>query len=138
VSEFAASVVPWLHPALGLLAVAVLLRAAARGSALRERKRPSPRHLPHPTLAAIAWLLVALNWGLGLVTVRFFRPELTVADSTHFQAGTALLVVLTMAGMASRWIHRDPRGRRIHPAIGAVALLLAGVQVFLGLQMTRW
>lgn len=137
-SEFATSVVPWFHPALGLLAVAVLVRAAARGSALRQKKRLPPGHFVHPKLAAVAWLLVALNWGLGLATVRFFRPELTVAESTHFQAGTALLVVLTITGVVSFWIQRDPRVRRLHPAIGAVALLLAGVQVFLGLQMTRW
>ena len=138
-SDFAASVVPWFHPALGLLAVAVLVRAAQRGLALRNPgPGPRPRHLPHPNVAAAAWLLVGGNWILGLLTVRFFRPELTVAESTHFQAGTALLVVLSMAGLASLWIHRDPRVRRIHPAIGAVALLLAGVQVFLGLQMTRW
>ena len=44
----------------------------------------------------------------------------------------------TLAGVASRWIDVDPRVRRLHPVIGAAALLLAGVQVFLGLQMTRW
>jgi hypothetical protein len=136
VSGFAASVVPWLHPALGLVAVAVLVRAARRGQALRARRRW--RGMPHPRLAFTAWLLVAGNWVLGLLTVRFFRPELDVATSTHFQAGTALLVVLSLAGLVSLRMDADPRLRRLHPAIGAAALLLAGVQLFLGLQMTRW
>ena len=49
----------------------------------------------------------------------------------------ALLAVLTVTGLVSLWI-ADPRVRRVHPMLGAVAVLLAGIQVFLGLQMTRW
>jgi hypothetical protein len=137
VSDFAAAVVPWLHPALGLLAVALLVKAARRGLAVRSGPLPY-RHLAHPTLAFLAWLFVLVNWLLGLLTVRFYRPDLDLAASTHFQAGSALLALLTLAGGLSFWIYADPRVRRIHPAIGAAALLLAGVQVFLGLQMTRW
>jgi len=137
VSSFATSVVPWLHPALGLAAVALLAHAARRGLDIRRRVRSSGR-VSHPTLARRAWLFVAVNWVLGLLTVHFFRPDLDLAASTHFQAGTTVLILLSIAGLSSRWIDADPRIRRIHPAIGAVALLLAGVQVFLGLQMTRW
>jgi hypothetical protein len=137
VRGLAASVVPWLHPALGLAAVALLVHAARRGLELRRRVRPSGR-VPHPVLARRAWWLIAGNWVLGLLTVHFFRPELDLAASTHFQAGTAVLVLLSIAAIVSRRIEADPRMRRLHPAIGAAALLLAGVQVFLGLQMTRW
>jgi uncharacterized protein DUF4079 len=138
VTDFVASVVPWLHPALGLAAVAVLVQAARRGLAVRRRTPRAGRELPHPELARRAWWLVLGNWVLGLLTVWKYRPELDVATSTHFKAGTAVLVLLTLAGVASRWIDADPRVRRLHPVIGAAALLLAGVQVFLGLQMTRW
>ena len=135
-SGFTASVVPWLHPALGLAAVALLVHAARRGLEIRRGVRSG--RAAHPKLAARAWWFVAANWVLGLLTVHFFRPDLDLAASTHFQAGTAMLLVLSIAGLSSLWIDADPRMRRIHPAIGAVALLLAGVQVFLGLQMTRW
>jgi hypothetical protein len=137
VKGFCASVVPWLHPALGLAAVLVLAHAARRGLEIRRGVRSRGR-LPHPVLATRAWAFVAANWVLGLLTVHFFRPDLDLAASTHFQAGTAVLVLLSIAGLVSRRIDADPRLRRIHPALGAVALLLAGVQVFLGLQMTRW
>ncbi|HWP66545.1 MAG TPA: DUF4079 family protein [Candidatus Limnocylindria bacterium] len=136
-SDLAAGIVPWLHPALGLAAVWQLVRAARRGLDVRRRVQPT-RGLPHPVLARRAWWFVAGNWVLGLLTVRFFRPELDLAASTHFQAGTAVLVLLTLAGLVSRRIDADPRLRRLHPAIGAAALLLAAVQVFLGLQLTRW
>ena len=136
-TDLAASVVPWLHPALGLATVAVLAHAARRGLEVRRGTR-GVRGLPHPRLARRAWWLVLASWVLGLVTVWTCRPELDLATSTHFKAGTAVLVLLTLAGVVSRWIDVDPRVRRLHPAIGAAALLLAGVQVFLGLQMTRW
>ena len=136
-SKLAASVVPWFHPALGLAAVALLAHAARRGLEIRRRVRPSGR-LSHPLLARRAWWFVAANWVLGLLTVHFFRPDLDLAASTHFQAGTAVLLLLSVAALVSRRIDVDPRMRRLHPAIGAAALLLAGVQVFLGLQMTRW
>ena len=135
--DLAATVVPWLHPATGLLAVALVVKAARRGLAVRHGPLPY-RHLAHPTLAVCAWLFVLGNWVLGLLTVRFYRPELDLAASTHFQAGTALLGLLTLAGVLSLWIYADPRVRRLHPVVGAAALLLAGIQVFLGLQMTRW
>jgi nitrate reductase gamma subunit len=136
VTGVVASVVPWFHPLCGLVTVALLFRAAQRGLALR-RGVVHDRHLEHPTLAFLAWLLVVVNWVLGLATVWLVRDDLEVAASTHFQAGTGLLGVLTLTGLVSLWI-ADPRVRRIHPMLGAVALLLAGVQVFLGLQMTRW
>jgi len=135
VSDFAASVIPWLHPALGLAAVALLLQAARRGLDIRRRVRSGRAH---PKLAMRAWWFIAANWLLGLWTVGSFREDLELATSSHFLAGTALLVLLSIAGLSSRWIDADPRMRRIHPVIGAVALLLAGVQLFLGLQMTRW
>lgn len=135
-TDFVASVVPWFHPLVGLVTVALLFRVAQRGLALRQGRRQD-RRLAHPTLAVLTWLLVLGNWVLGLATVWLVRDDLAVATSTHFQAGTALLVVLTSTGLVSLRI-ADPRVRRVHPALGAVALLLAGVQVFLGLQMTRW
>ena len=136
-SDVTARVVPWLHPATGLLAVAVLVQAARRGLAVRSGS-PRRARVAHPRLAFFAWLFVLANWLLGLLTVRLYRPELDLAASTHFKAGTALLGLLTLAGVLSFWIFADPRVRRLHPVIGAAALLVAGVQVFLGLQMTRW
>ena len=131
-----ASVVPWFHPLFGLVTVALLFRAAKRGLAIR-RGTVHERYLEHPTLAFLTWLLVLVNWVLGLATVWLVRDDLEVAASTHFQAGTALLAVLTVTGLVSLWI-ADPRVRRVHPMLCAVAVLLAGIQVFLGLQMTRW
>ena len=130
---------PWLHPATGLVTVLLMARAAAFGlGARRGGMRASAQRTSHVTLARRVWWLVLANWLLGLGTVWAYRPELDVAASTHCTAGTAVLVVLTVARLVSRRIPVDPRARTWHPVLGAAALLLAGVQVFLGLQLTRW
>jgi hypothetical protein len=139
VNAFATAVMPWLHPATGLVTVLLLARAAAFGLAARRGGTGAPeQRASHVVLARRVWWLVLANWMLGLATVWAFRPELEVADSTHFSAGTGVLVLLTVARVLSRWVPTDARARAIHPMVGAAALLLASVQVFLGLQLTRW
>ena len=72
----------------------------------------------------------------GRVAARFWLDDATglmlrreVLDrSGHLSASMVLSLV-------SRRIDHDPRARAVHPWIGATALLLSGVQVFLGLQL---
>jgi len=45
------------------------------------------------------------------------------------------VALLTLAALLSRRVPDDPRARLLHPLVGATAVLLAGVQVFLGLQI---
>ena len=44
-------------------------------------------------------------------------------------------LAVTAGAVLSRWVPTDRRARVVHPWIGAAALLLCGVQVFLGLQI---
>jgi hypothetical protein len=139
VSALAAAVLPWLHPATGLVTVALLARAAAHAVAARRGGRQGPHERArHVRAGRWAWWLVLANWLLGLGTVWAFRPELDVAASTHFTAGTALAVLVVVARGLSVRVPADAWARTLHPLVGATALLVAGVQVFLGLQLTRW
>jgi hypothetical protein len=123
----------------GLVTVMLAARAASIGfRARRGGRRTLPERAAHAALAAWVWWLVLGNWLLGLATVWVYRPELELAASTHFLAGSGVLVLLTVARGLSWWIPTHPWARRVHPGVGAAALLLAGVQVFLGLQLTRW
>jgi len=126
----------WAHPALGLVTVTVAVRQASLG--LRGRA---------PGVAAAAlrarhrrlgpWLLglVVTNWLLGLASVWIDPRDVEVAASGHFRVGSALVVLYGLAALISRRIDRDARARVVHRWIGALALLLSGVQVFLGLQI---
>jgi hypothetical protein len=125
----------WVHPILGLVTVALALRTASL--ALRGRTPGAPAALlaRHRRLGPWILLLVVVNWlaGLGSVWIDPRAPELAV--SGHFRVGCALVGLYGLAALLSLRIDRDPRVRAVHPWIGATALLLSGVQVFLGLQI---
>ena len=126
----------WIHPVLGLVVVTLAVHSAScavRGrspglgaAALRAR---------HRRLGPWVLGLVATNWVAGLVTVWLDPRNPDLATSMHFRVGTGLVLLYGTAALISRWIDDDPRARAVHPWIGAVALLLSGVQVFLGLQL---
>ena len=126
----------WIHPLLGLAVVTLAVHSAscavrgrapgARAAALRAR---------HRRLGPWVLGLVATNWVAGLATVWLDPREPELAASMHFRVGTGLVILYGTAALISRWIDDDPRARAVHPWIGAIALLLSGVQVFLGLQL---
>jgi len=129
-------VVIYAHPALGLVAVALVVRAAFLGLRSRQRDRHAGEYrAQHRALTPWAYVLVLVSWLGGLATVRFAREDMELAASGHFQAGSAVVTLLTAAALLSRWIGVDDRARRVHPWVGAAAALLAAVQVFLGLQL---
>ena len=89
----------------------------------------------HARIAPYVYALVVANWLFGVASVRWGREDLDLATSGHFTVGCYLTLVLTAAAVLSRWIDRVPNGRTIHPLLGALAVLLGGFQVFLGLQI---
>jgi uncharacterized protein DUF4079 len=129
-------VLVWIHPIVGLVATALAVhgmslvvrarRIGARGARLRAR---------HRALMPWVWGLVLVNFAGGAVSCWLWRDEDEMGGSGHFAVGILLVVLFTLAGLAGRRIDRDSRFRSVHPWIGAAALLAAGVQVFLGLQI---
>jgi Protein of unknown function (DUF4079) len=126
----------WVHPVLGLVTVAVAVRQASLG--LRGRAAgvaPAALRAKHRRLGPWLLGLVVTNWLLGLASVWIDPRDVELAASGHFRVGSALVVLYGLAALVSRRIDRDARVRVIHRWIGAAALLLSGVQVFLGLQI---
>src|SRR5437867_359907 len=126
----------YLHPVAALTTIALGGYAASLG--VRSRMASPGAEAARRRHAAIGpWLYAAvlLNWFAGLATVRWLRPELDAATSGHFIVGSALVAAFTAAALVSRRVRADPRARTIHPLLGAAALLLSGVQIFLGLQL---
>jgi len=126
----------YAHPVVALATVGLAARAAGLG--FQGRTTGAAREVirrRHRRLAGWTWILVLLNWTGGLVAVRVLRPDLDVAASGHFTLGSLIAILFTAAAALSRWVPDHRGARAVHPVLGATAVVLTGVQVFLGLQL---
>ena len=133
---FLVGLVPWAHPILGGVAIVLAFRAA--GFALASRSggaAGAQARARHRALAPAVLVLVVASWLLGVWTVWARRPKLELGESGHFTVGTIVVALLTVSLLLSRRMPGTTWARMVHPWVGAVALLLLGVQVFLGLQI---
>ncbi len=132
----AGRVVLYLHPVLG--GATVLLTAWTGSLGLRSRHpggAAAGRRARHAVVAPWAYGAILVAWASGLATVYWLRDDLDLAASGHFTIGSAMAALLTAAAILSRRVAIDPWARRVHPWLGATAVLLGGLQVFLGLQL---
>jgi hypothetical protein len=126
----------YLHPLGGLAAIALALYTASLG--LRSRRARGDvgwARRRHARIGPCLYTLVLLNWAAGLAAVRWLRPEIEAAASGHFAAGSTVAALFTAVALVGLRVPRSPRARALHPVLGAAALLLLTVQVFLGLQL---
>jgi uncharacterized membrane protein YbhN (UPF0104 family) len=124
---------PFLHPALGAVALAVSVALASAG--FQGRRRPGRGDLDrHRRLGPWALALMLATWALGAVSVLLWRNDLELAESLHFGVGTAIAMLFVLSAASSKWLDTG-LVRRVHPWIGAAALLLAGAQTVLGLSL---
>lgn len=124
------------HPILGGVTIALAAWTGALGlrSRLPLRRAPALR-AAHARLAPWVLALAVASWTGGAATTWLLRDDLESAASWHFRTGTGIVWLFAGAAILSRRIDRDPWARIVHPWLGAVAVLLGGVQVFLGLQI---
>ena len=126
----------WAHPAAAAATIVLAVRGASLGLRGRRGRLQAERdRARHAALMPWVYGLILATWAGGLASVWALRDDLTPAASGHFTVGTAIVVLFSAAALVSRRIAVDERARVIHPWIGAAALLLCGVQVFLGLQI---
>lgn len=124
----------WVHPVLAAVTTALAFFAASLGFRARRHARDLEARRRHARLAPRMYVLVLVNWGLGFVTVWWFRRE-DLAASGHFTVGSTIVALLSAGAALSLRVPTDARARAIHPLLGAAALVLFGLQVFLGLQL---
>jgi hypothetical protein len=126
---------PYLHPALAALILGLLAYVASLGLRARNDRRNRAKWLRrHAQVAPWMYALMVVVWMAGVAAQWALRPLDELATSPHFRVGLALVVVLGAAALSARWMHVKAV-REAHPWFGALALLLAGVQVFFGLQL---
>jgi hypothetical protein len=126
----------YLHPVAALVALALAVYAATLGFRSRSVRRDADEaRRRHARIGPWLWALVVANWLGGIATVWWLRPDIDLADSGHWTLGTAVTALFTLTALVSRFVRSDERARLVHPVLGAVSVILSGVQVFLGLQL---
>ena len=129
-----ARLLAFAHPVCALLALALLGYVASLG--LRSRERGGAALRPrHARLAPWAYGAVWFSFAFGVLSTWLWRRDLEIAGGVHFWIGAAICLVLTGAALLSRRIAISAGARRVHPALGMLALLLAALQVFFGLAL---
>ncbi|MGH7803437.1 MAG: DUF4079 family protein [Candidatus Binatia bacterium] len=125
--------IPFLHPLIAAATIAAAIWVATLG--FRGRRRRDPRDLgAHARFAPWVFAAMLASWVGGLVTVIGARADLEATTSTHFLAGSAITALFALSALSSRWLDA-PLVRAVHPWIGALGLLLCGVQAMLGLEL---
>lgn len=125
----------YVHPFFAVLCLALLAHLASLGVRARNDRRNRAAHLKrHALLGPWMYAGFLLTWIGGLASTWALRPPAELATSGHFQVGVALVAVLTVSAVSSRWMNL-PSVRASHPWIGVLAMLLAATQIVFGLQL---
>lgn len=133
------ALLPWLHPIAGLVTVVLALRVASLGLTMRRGgRRAAAARAAHERFGPWLVALVVVSWLGGWLTVWLVRDDLAPAASMHFRLGTAMLASVIAAAVVSRAMATTTWARDVHPWLGAMVVLLAGLQVFIGWQLMRW
>jgi hypothetical protein len=124
----------WLHPVLAAASLVLLFYVASIG--LRSRERGGAALRPrHARLAPVALWWMGFNAASGLLSTWLWRDDLELGDGLHFAIGIASVAVLGATAWLSRSLPEGDVARRLHPLLGMLAVLLASLQIFLGLPL---
>jgi hypothetical protein len=125
----------YLHPVSAALVLAALAWIASLGVKARNDRRNRAKWLAlHRRVAPWVYAGILLSWLAGYASTWWLRPEAELATSGHYPVGIAMVAVLSVSFLSSRWM--DNRTvRDLHPWVGVLALLLSAAQVFFGLQI---
>ena len=127
-----------LHPITGFATIALTVWTASLGLRARgTRRAAAAARRRHARVAPWAYGGLFATWLAGLASVYWLAPDMELAASGHFQVGTVIVALASATALLSRWVPTDERARVLHPWLGAMALVLCGVQIFLGLQILR-
>ncbi|MFZ5478147.1 MAG: DUF4079 family protein [Myxococcota bacterium] len=126
----------WIHPVVGIAAVAGILWLGTMGVRSRHRKpyagesRARHRRWSRGVLALCVGAAI-----LGTASVRFARPELELSRSLHFWLGWSTAGLMVALALTGPKIHGDPDSKRIHPPTGIFVLLLATATATFGMSL---
>jgi hypothetical protein len=126
----------YLHPVLGALAVAAFLWIGTQGIRSRHARSYAPKSRAfHRRYAKVALILIVLAALGGTASVAFLRDDLKLSGSLHFWLGWGVATMASTLAWTGSQLGQDPDARRIHPALGYVALAVGALTFTFGLGL---
>lgn len=123
-----------LHPLIALATIVLIYHVATLGLRSRQRRGEAARPV-HVQRAPIALAMAWLSAGSGLAATWLWRDDLELAGGWHFWFGLCVVGLITAGAILSRQVPENETARKIHPALGLLALLFAALQVFFGMPL---
>jgi hypothetical protein len=75
------------------------------------------------------------NLVAGILTTWTLRSDLDARGPMQFRLGVAVVLLMSVAALLSRRVRSNDTARVLHPLLGLLALVLAGLQVFFGMPL---
>lgn len=127
----------FIHPVLGGIAVLLGVFIMSRGLVARQGTKASTKaRRSHKRWAWWAFGAMVVALGSGVASTLWIRDDLEVGEETvHLELGIAVVVVMGLGGLATRYFTRDPRWRALHPWVGIAAVLGALAQAVIGIEL---
>lgn len=126
----------YLHPALGLIALCLLVWAATAGFRARHvapyaaGSRALHRRLG-PTVAGLFVVAAAL----GIASTIWLRDDLDPASTWHALAGGVGVTLMAALYLLGRQVRRRSWAKRVHPWVGIAAILVGAAIFVLGVGL---
>ncbi len=127
-------VLAFLHPLIALATIALVFHVATLGLRSRQRRGEEARPV-HARRAPWALAMVWLSAITGVAATWLWRPDLGLAGGWHFWFGLGVVALVSTGAVLSRQVPENETARKIHPAVGLLALLFAALQIFFGMPM---
>jgi len=124
----------FLHPLIALATVVLIYHVATLGLRSRQRRGEEARPV-HAKRAPFALAMVWLSAVSGIAATWLWRDDLELAGGWHFWIGLGVVALITTGAVLSRRVPQNESARKIHPAIGLLALLFAALQIFFGMPL---
>ena len=124
----------FIHPILGTLAILLGVFIMSRGLvAQRKTKAATKARRSHKRWAWYALYAMVIAWVTGFASTVWLRDDIELGDTWHLAVGIAVVVLMALGGLLTRYFTKRQELRSIHPWIGIAAVAGAILQGVLGI-----
>ena len=126
----------FLHPVLGTIAILLSVFIMSRGLVAQQGTKASTKaRRTHKRWAWYALGAMVVAWLSGFASTVWLRDDLELGETWHLAVGVAVVALMGLGGLLTRYFTRNSTLRRIHPWVGIAAVVGSIVQALVGIEL---